>query len=556
MRLRARALCAAAALAAILALAPAALAQQDALVPQTVFPERPNVPPPGFEISRNQAVRIADADPRVREERAEHPRMRETVVIPLYRDEGPEFNVYYWESEEVLVDVYVDGVTGEVSEVWTGPRAGTLLARGEDPPLGRAMNRPYVWLGLALLFVGPFFDPRRPFRLLHLDLLVLLGFGISQIAFNRGDIDVSVPAVYPLLGYLLVRMLLAAFRPQSRDDALVPFARTSWLVGGLVALVVFRIALNAVDSSVIDVGYASVVGADRIVHGEELYVHNEIHGDTYGPINYIAYIPFELIFPWDGSWGSVPAAHAAAITFDLLVIIGLTLLGTRLRSGAEGRRLGVALAFAWAAYPFTLLALQANTNDALVAALLVAALLALRSASGRGILLGLGAMAKFVPAALAPLFATGTGDERRALAWPRFAAAFAAVVVLCVVMYLPPGGLRELYDTTIGFQLGRGSPFSLWGLHDGLAPIQEALKVAAIGLAAATAFVPRRRDMRQVAALAVAVLVAVQLPATHWFYFYLVWIAPLALVACMSAYRTTPAKAPSGRMARPGTPLG
>jgi hypothetical protein len=542
MRLRARALCAAAALAAILALAPAAFAQQDALVPQTVFPERPNVPPPGFEISRNQAVRIAEADPRVREERAEHPRMRETVVIPLYRDEGPEFNVYYWESEEVLVDVYVDGVTGEVSEVWTGPRAGTLLARGEDPPLGRAMNRPYVWLSLALLFVVPFFDPRRPFRLLHLDLLVLLGFGISQIAFNRGDIDVSVPAVYPLLGYLLVRMLLAAFRPQSRDDALVPFARTSWLVGGLVALVVFRIALNAVDSSVIDVGYASVVGADRIVHGEVLYVDNEIHGDTYGPINYIAYIPFELIFPWDGGWGSVPAAHAAAITFDLLVIIGLTLLGTRFRSGAEGRRLGVALAFAWAAYPFTLLALQANTNDALVAALLVAALLALRSASGRGILLGLGAMAKFVPAALAPLFATGTGNERRAVAWPRFAAAFAAVVALCVVMYLPPGGLRELYDTTIGFQLGRESPFSLWGLHDGLAPVQEALKVAAIGLAAATAFVPRRRDMRQVAALAVAVLVAVQLPATHWFYFYLVWVAPLALVACMSAYRTGPAK--------------
>jgi hypothetical protein len=556
MRLRARALCAAAALAAILALAPAAFAQQDALVPQTVFPERPNVPPPGFEISRNQAVRIADADPRVREERAEHPRMRETVVIPLYRDEGPEFNVYYWESEEVLVDVYVDGVTGEVSEVWTGPRAGTLLARGEDPPLGRAMNRPYVWLSLALLFVVPFFDPRRPFRLLHLDLLVLLGFGISQIWFNRGDIDVSVPAVYPLLGYLLVRMLLAAFRPQSRDDALVPFAPTSWLVGGLVALVIFRIVLNAVDSSVIDVGYASVVGADRIVHGEELYVDNEIHGDTYGAINYIAYIPFELIFPWNGSWGSVPAAHAAAITFDLLVIIGLTLLGTRLRSGAEGRRLGVALAFAWSAYPFTLLALQANTNDALVAALMVAALLTLKSAAGRGAVLGLGAMTKFVPVALAPLFATGTGDERRALAWPRFAVAFAAVVVLCVVMYLPPGGLRELYDTTIGFQLGRESPFSLWGLHDGLAPIQEALKVAAIGLAVATVFVPRRRDMRQVAALAVAVLVAVQVPATHWFYFYLVWIAPLALVACMAAYRTAPTKAPSGRMARPGTPLG
>jgi hypothetical protein len=27
--------------------------------------------------------------------------MCETAVVPLYRDEGPEFNVYYWEGEEV-----------------------------------------------------------------------------------------------------------------------------------------------------------------------------------------------------------------------------------------------------------------------------------------------------------------------------------------------------------------------------------------------------------------------------------------------------------------------
>jgi hypothetical protein len=33
------------------------------------------------------------------------------------------------------------------------------------------------------------------------------------------------------------------------------------------------------------------------------------------------------------------------------------------------------------------------------------------------------------------------------------------------------------------------------------------------------------------------VMIAVQLPATHWFYFYLAWIAPLVLAATMSAYR-------------------
>ena len=50
--------------------------------------------------------------------------------------------------------------------------------------------------------MAPFVDPRRPFRLLHLDLLVLLGFGVSEYFFNKGNVDVSVPLVYPLLVYL------------------------------------------------------------------------------------------------------------------------------------------------------------------------------------------------------------------------------------------------------------------------------------------------------------------------------------------------------------------
>jgi hypothetical protein len=103
--------------------------------------------------------------------------------------------------------------------------------------------------------------------------------------------------------------------------------------------------------------------------------------------------------------------------------------------------------------------------------------------------------------------------------------------------FIPDGGLRELYDTTIGFQLGRGSPFSLWALHPSVAPLQTVLKLGAAALAILLAFVPRRRDVRQVVALAAAVMIAVQLPAAHWFYFYLVWIAPLVLAAVMSGYR-------------------
>ena len=199
-----------------------------------------------------------------------------------------------------------------------------------------------------------------------------------------------------------------------------------------------------------------------------------------GPVNYLAYVPFELLFPWDGTWDSVPAAHAAAISFDLLTIVGLMLLGTTLRPGRAGRHLGLALAFAWAAYPFSLLALQENTNDLMVAAFLVLALAALRSPPGRGVLLGLAGAAKFAPLALAPLLARGTGEARVKPALV-FGLACTAVCVAVTVPFIPDGGLRELYDTTIGFQLGRVSPFSLWALHPSLGWLQTALKLGAAG---------------------------------------------------------------------------
>ena len=64
-----------------------------------------------------------------------------------------------------------------------------------------------------LLFIAPFIDPKRPFRLLHLDLAALLAFSVSLFWFNKGEIVVSVPLVYPVLGYLFLRMMIAGFFP-------------------------------------------------------------------------------------------------------------------------------------------------------------------------------------------------------------------------------------------------------------------------------------------------------------------------------------------------------
>ncbi len=110
----------------------------------------------------------------------------------------------------------------------------------------------------------------------------------------------------------------------------------AWLALGVVFLLGFRIALNVTDSNVIDVGYAGVIGAERIAHDEPLYggypSDNE-HGDTYGPVNYEVYVPFQQIFGWSGSWDDLPAAHAAAIFFDLLAVaLAVPARATRSRS--------------------------------------------------------------------------------------------------------------------------------------------------------------------------------------------------------------------------------
>src|SRR5829696_2206226 len=239
-------------------------------------------------------------EPAVQRARAEYPNLKGRASVPTSEGDPTTFEVVFYTPGEqsqygsdIRVEIVVSGLSGDVLAVWSGPQAAATLARGEEPSVGKSLNAPYVWLPLGAIFLAAFFDPRRPCRLLHLDLVVLLGFGLSQLYFNQGRIDVSMPIVYPLLAYLAVRTLLAGFRPRERSERLVPRLPVRWMAIGLVLLVACRVGLNLADSNVIDVGYASVVGADRIVHGEELYVPNDVHGDTYGPVNYLAYVPFE-----------------------------------------------------------------------------------------------------------------------------------------------------------------------------------------------------------------------------------------------------------------------
>jgi hypothetical protein len=509
----------------------AASSQAVADTPTLTVPASPTTPPPQHSLDALQATRIASSSPKLQAELAKH---GPTTHRAYARGPGSWQVSWYDGGGKEIGQVIVDERSKRAVEVWTGPQAAWQMARGLPGAFGRKVNSPLVWIPLMVAFFAAFFDWRHPFRMLHLDLLVLLSFSLSHIFFNRGEIDTSVPLVYPVLAYLLGRTLWIAYvrrRPRRPWRPLVP---AGWLVLALIFLVGFRIGLNVTNSNVIDVGYSGVIGADRVTHGDQIYGNfpaNDPSGDTYGPVNYYAYIPFELAFPWSGRWDDLPAAHAAALFFDLATIVALLWVGRRLRAGREGSALGVLLAYAWASYPYTLFVSNSNSNDSLVALLVVLSFGALAAPRARGVLIGLAGASKFAPLALAPLFASY--DRRRLRDAALFIVALAAVTAVVYAVVLPGGGLSELWNRTVGFQLGRDSPFSIWGLHPSLHWVQTVLKAAAIALALGVALVPRNKSPFQLAALGAAVLIALQITISHWFYLYIVWWFPLVMIALL-----------------------
>ncbi len=574
--------------------------------------EASNTPPVGRFLSAEKVLEIANRLPKLRKVRAEYPGSYGGAYL-----KGPDrWQVSYFSrrGKEIGQAILADR-TGRVLEQWTGFQIAWTMARGYPGAFGRHVDALYVWIPLCVLFFLPFFDWRNPLRLLHLDLLVLLSFSVSLAFFDHGRIDVSTPLAYPPLLYLLARTIAAgqvhlpevrlplarlpALRRRSRPrhapapERPAPLAYqpaperpappayqppperpvppgcppaperpaalligTPWLAIGLLFLVGFRVALNLVDSNVIDVGYAGVIGAQRMVDGRSLYggypADNE-HGDTYGPVAYAAYVPFEQVFGFSGRWDDLPAAHAAAICFDLLAIALLFWLGLRIR----GPSMGIALAYAWAAYPFTLFALESNSNDTLVAVLVLAALLVASSAPARGAFAALAGLAKFAPLALAPLFAThglrAQSGARRARSLALYVLVFAAVSALAAVLALAHDSLHTVYERTLVYQSQRESPFSIWGLYGvsptggpvpapWLASVQVAVEIAAVVLALALALLPRREDPVGLAACAAAVLLAVQLGIDHWFYLYIPWFFGLTMVALLGQLNWTPVR--------------
>jgi hypothetical protein len=466
----------------------------------------------------------------------------------------------------------VDDQSGRVTEAWTGPQVAWKMARGYKGAFGgKKINSTPVWLAFCAAFLLGLLDFRRLFSLRNLDLLALLSFTASLWYFNHGDVFTSVPLAYPPMVYLLARSIWIGVRG-TPVRAARPLWRPAVLLAAAVFLLGFRIGLNHEDSNVIDVGYAGVIGAQRIASGVMPYgnfpdedglkpcgpadsageIRDRIQsngrcesanplGDTYGPVAYEAYLPGYWIRGWSGKWDKLPAVHLTSIIFDVLCAVGLGLAG--LRYG--GRWLGAALVFAWAAFPFTQYVSMSNTNDAIVPVFLIFGLWLASSPWSRGVLSALSGWTKFATLVTAPLWLTYPGPLRRVRPMLVFVAGFviatlAAFSVLLLDVH-PIQAAHEFYVRTLKTQITRESPFSLWdwaqyharGIPD-LHVVQWVLEGVLVVGALAVAFVPRRKNLLQLAALTAALLIGFELVLTHWFYLYIPWFFPFMAFAVLA----------------------
>jgi len=494
--------------------------------------------------SKDEAIELAADDPKVREELAKH-----GPHTPAAEYKDGEWTVHFDVEEggavggvpldngerKEVARVGIDDETQHLKYAWTGDQVGWRMARGETGSYGKQANYWYVWGPLALAFALAFWRFDRLFSMRNLDIIALLGFLVSHGFFREGATHPAVLLWYPPLLYLFGRTLLMGFGVGERVEKTSNFPTWLLFVLGVMASG-FLLALN-LDARVIDVGYAGIAGADLIMNGTLPYGNmpgDVATGDTYGPLNYLLYVPFVWMFGWSGEWDFMPAAHALTAFAFVGGALALLIAGWRY----AGTRGGAALLFAWAVFPYTLYATNNNTNDVIVAAIMAVGLATAASPLARGASVAAGFSVKLFPLVLAPLWMLHSG-RKRLTSVVDFALGGMTVVLLtfCVVALDgdPIGGTAAFLEKTLTFQSTRETPWTIFAQVPQLGFLRQPLLAAAIFLAFLVAVVPEKRTIRRLAAFSAALVIAFELVVNYWFYPYVIWFEPFVFLALLPA---------------------
>ena len=485
------------------------------------------------QLDKEEAMKIASAQPRVQNELSGYG----TYVTDAEFKDG-EWIVHYWiEEGKNQTEVAQAGVNDEtlgVNYVFTGDQVGWQMARGDFGAYGKEANYWWVWGPMALVFALAFVRTDKLYSMRNLDVLMMLSFLVSHGFFRAGVSYEAVLLWYPPLIYLLVRTLLMGFGIGERVEKTSSFP--TWLLLVLaVAASALILGLN-LSSRVIDVGYAGVVGADRILDGVVPYGNfpSDVGtGDTYGPLNYLIYVPAVMVFGFSGEWGFLPAAHAVTIFSFLLGAAALLFAGWRY----SNFRAGAALFLAWAIFPYTLYSTNNNTNDILVAAVTAVGLAVVTSPVARGVAITAGFAIKLYPLVLAPLWMFHD-DVRRRPILDFVLGGIAVVVASFWVLFLDGrilGNLKLFYNKTLAFQGERDTPWTIFTQIPQTEVLQSPLIAAVILLGFVLAVFPKVRTVRRLTALSAALVISFELTTSYWFYPYITWFQPFIFLTLLPA---------------------
>ncbi len=141
----------------------------------------------------------------------------------------------------------------------------------------------------------------------------------------------------------------------------------------------------------------------------------------------------------------------------------------------------------------------------------------------RGIFLALAGWTKFAALLLVPLWAS-YGEPRSISTKAKFAAVSrSARSAAFWILFLEPDPLhaaRVFWDRTFGWQVGRDSPFSIWGWGQyhargipDLGKVQPVIILLLLAGSVACYFWPRRKTALQLAALTGAIMIGFELDA-------------------------------------------
>lgn len=443
-----------------------------------------------------------------------------------------------------------------------------------------------LWLAVVVTLLVAFdFKNWKSWR--NFDLLLLLAPGLLLVDIIRFSTPGEEATKMTLAGLVFLGLFIfsAAF-----------FARA--LVGGLRApqqdwspnlshrallvLVVTLLACNtllALQRTPDDCGLYTNLGAKRMLErGKYPYGDPMLRNGaaaTYGPILYLAHMPFQLVLPHAaraatrGSqgqdvataddprtypWPPVLATKLTLLSFHLIGVVALYLIGRQFGDS----RLGLALValYVGSAYVqgiggerWQITGMGFISHIAPAAVTLLAFALRERPLWA-GAMLAIAAGVLFYPAFLFPLWLGYYFWRRKG--WLPFAAGFLSVclVIGASVLAFTEAGpnetvLQVIHESTVGHQESKdaygSSTFSFWGTHPRLAGFWQQPLIPGFYLlkpaflvflifVGVTFFLARGRTAPQFAFLIAAVPIAIQLWKSHAGGTYVEWYLPFLLI--------------------------